>query len=257
MKKLIGALLVLFLAVWLWPKSKERVAQSSAQEENLAEDEVSEVANPTTFRPPVTTTSIVPLTTTTQQLEITTTLPPSTTQLPHENVATTTTQELTRRQLRDQKAFELAQEKMKVTVGEEMNRSIPFKIWPRNELGMTGMFQGKIHIDGKENILRLNLAFNPDTGAVSPDSCVALFSREKVVFRESYRGRKFGFLNPPEKGYIIISVLGPYNIELFRIGAGSSRIFQANLFVLDKAPVALQMDIIQGVPPQDRCLQVY
>lgn len=257
MKKLIGILFVLFLAVWLWPKSKEPVAQNSTQEENLAEDDLSEVASPTTSRPAVTTTSIVSLTTTTQQLEITTTLPSSTTQLPRENVATTTTQELTRRQQRDQKAFELVQDKLKIPLAKEIERSFPFKIWPRNEMGMTGTFQGKVNIDGKETILRMNLHFNLETGVITPDTCVALFSREKVFFRESYRGGKFGFLNPPERGYLIISVLGPYNIELFRIGSGSSQIYQANLFVLDKAPVSIQMESQRGPSPNDRCMRAY
>lgn len=262
MKKLIGILLVLFLAVWLWPKSKEPVAQHSMQEENLAEDEFSEVVSSTTFRQSVTTTSIVPLTTTTQQLEITTTLQSSTTQTLRYNAVTTTTQELTRRQQRDQKAFELAQNKLKAPIQAEIARSLLFKKWPRNEMAMAGMFQGKIAIDGKEHILRMNLLFNLDTAAIQPFTCAALFSRDKVLFRESYRSGRMGLLNPPERGYILISVVSPsgsYNIELFSIGSRESRIYQANLFVPGKGKQALSLQLtdLQDASPQDRCLQVY
>lgn len=201
------------------------------------------------------------MTTTSLQLETTATTLPAPTS-PRYNDVTRTTQELSRRQQRDQKAFELAQEKLKAPLQAEIARSFLFKKWPRNEIAMAGLFQGKTVIDGKEHILRLNLLFNPETAMIQPFTCAALFSREKVLFRESYRSGRIGLLNPPERGYILISVSGQsgsYDIELFRIGSGESRIYQANLFLPGKSKqaLALQLTDLPDASPQDRCLQVY
>lgn len=261
MKKLIGGLLVIFLAIWLWPRSEKPAQENLGQDKALEQEElVMKPSAPTTTF--ATTPTTQPMTTTSLPLETTATLPVSTTPAPRYDIATTSTQELSRRQQRDQKAFELAQAKLKTPLQAEIARSFLFKKWPRNEIAMAGLFQGKTVIDGKEYILRLNLLFNPDTAMIQPFTCAALFSREKVLFRESYRSGRIGLLNPPERGYLLISVNGSsdsYSVELFRIGSGESRIYQANLFLPGKGQqaMALLLTDLLDASPQDRCLQVY
>lgn len=153
---------------------------------------------------------------------------------------------------------QLAQEKLKIPIGEELKKATLFTTWNSSETFFTGIYQGQVDIKGQKYHVRMNLMFDGTNNNVTPSTCVAMYSPERALFREVYENGNIKFLRTKDENYIILSVSDRVYFQIFQTKSGNRRSFRTHLTTHgEKTPYVFNLNDVSRLDSLDECQMAF
>ncbi|MGZ6435052.1 MAG: hypothetical protein ACXWRE_17080 [Pseudobdellovibrionaceae bacterium] len=152
---------------------------------------------------------------------------------------------------------QLAQEKLKIPIGEELKKATPFTAWRSSESFFTGIYQGRVNVKGQNYLIRMNLMFDGTNNDITPSTCVAMYSTEKAIFRETYGNGNINLLRTEDEKYIILSVSDQFYFQIFQTMSGNRRSFRTHLTTHgEKDPFIFNLNELPRPDSLDECQNI-
>lgn len=149
---------------------------------------------------------------------------------------------------------QLAQEKLKIPIREELKKATPFTAWSSSDSFFTGIYRGQVKIKGKNYLIRMNLMFDGANDDITPSTCAAMYGPEKAIFRETYGNGNISFLRTKDAKYIILSVSDRFYFQIFQTNSGKKRSFRTHLTVRgERAPFVFYLNELPQPDTLDEC----
>lgn len=149
---------------------------------------------------------------------------------------------------------QLAEEKLKIPIAEELKKAISFTTWHSSEIFFTGLYRGQTEIKGKKYVIRINLMFDGTNNDLTPTTCVAIYSPEKTIFQEVYGNQKITFFRTKDTKYIILSVSNRFYFQIFQTMSGNRRSFRTHLTIDgEKRPFVFNLVELSRPDSLDEC----
>ena len=145
--------------------------------------------------------------------------------------------------------YELANEKNKIPITEELKRAKDFKIWNNNEIQLTGKYQGQVFINGKAYTVKLNLFFNPTSSMIQPSSCISMHDSQSFLIKQLYADGEMTLMRMPEEHYFIIAFKNHYFFQVFEIQGAHGKSLITHLTTKNhSAPIVFELSFMRGKP---------